>query len=208
MDDSTAQSMEQQNVHQVYEEIAQHFSDTRYKKWPVVEKFIPATGFGVDIGCGNGKYLLPNMIGCDRSTKLLSICKTRGHEVFIADCLNTMFRADLFDFAISIAVLHHLSTLKRRQDGIKEILRILKKNGVALLYVWAFEQESTKRVFKTQDEMVSWTTLRNGQQVVYDRYYHLFKQGELDALCIDTKMCEIVKSGYDRDNYYVIIKKI
>ena len=203
-----AQQLENSKVHQVYEEIASHFSSTRYKKWPVVEEFIPKVGFGADIGCGNGKYLQPNMIGCDRSSNLISICKDRGHQVFISDCLNTQFRSGIFDFAISIAVIHHLSTPSRRRQAIEEILRILRVGGHALIYVWAFEQESTKRVFKTQDEMVSWKTLKDGQQVVYDRYYHLFKKGELDQLCIDTKLCEIVKSGYDRDNHYVIVKKL
>lgn len=44
---------------QVYEQIASHFSDTRHKPWPNVEKFvqnIPPGGILIDVGCGNGKY--------------------------------------------------------------------------------------------------------------------------------------------------------
>ena len=208
MNNQESEELELRNVHQVYEEIAHHFSSTRYKKWPVVEEFIPETGFGCDIGCGNGKYLQGNMIGCDRSHNLISICKSRGHQVFVADCLNTQLRPCLFDFCISIAVLHHLGTSERRKQGIKEILRVLKQGGKALIYVWAFEQESTKRVFNTQDEMVSWTTTKDGTKVVYDRYYHLFKKGELDQLCTECGGCEILKSGYDRDNHYVILRKL
>ncbi|KAE8211427.1 hypothetical protein CF327_g4822 [Tilletia walkeri] len=51
---------EQENVHDVYEEIASHFSSTRYKPWPLVSSFLetlPPGSIGADLGCGNGKYL-------------------------------------------------------------------------------------------------------------------------------------------------------
>lgn len=71
---------EEQNVHAVYEQIASHFSSTRYKAcsassqhhlasanfnqpWPIVERFLkelPAGSLGLDAGCGNGKYLAVN----------------------------------------------------------------------------------------------------------------------------------------------------
>lgn len=41
-----------------------------------------------------------------------------------------------------------------RQQAIREILRIVKKNGVVLIYVWAFEQE--ERTFTEQDIFVPW----------------------------------------------------
>ena len=40
MEGLKANEFENQHVHQVYEEIAHHFSSTRYKAWPVVEEFI------------------------------------------------------------------------------------------------------------------------------------------------------------------------
>lgn len=44
----------------MYERIACHFSETRYKPWPKVADFlsnIPKGSFVLDIGCGNGKNL-------------------------------------------------------------------------------------------------------------------------------------------------------
>ena len=41
-----------------------------------------------------------------------------------------------------------------RQQAIKELLRIVKKNGIVLIYVWAFEQE--ERTFTEQDIFVPW----------------------------------------------------
>lgn len=54
---------EMENVHKVYNEIANHFSETRHSPWPQVNEFIRQFEMGsilVDIGCGNGKYLQSN----------------------------------------------------------------------------------------------------------------------------------------------------
>jgi len=61
MEDARASSLESKHVHRVYDEIAAHFSATRYKAWPVVDGFVrgmPEGSLGVDIGCGNGKNML------------------------------------------------------------------------------------------------------------------------------------------------------
>ena len=34
------EALEEQHVQQVYEQIAPHFSSTRYKPWPVVQQFL------------------------------------------------------------------------------------------------------------------------------------------------------------------------
>ncbi|KAI9716870.1 MAG: tRNA methyltransferase, has a role in tRNA modification [Chrysothrix sp. TS-e1954] len=49
------------------------------------------------------------------------------------------------DFALSIALLHHLSTRARRIAAIAEILAILRDGGRALLFVWALEQGEGSR---------------------------------------------------------------
>ncbi len=53
--------LEAEHVKDVYEQIAGHFSETRYKAWPVVDKFfkqLSSNTVGLDIGCGNGKNML------------------------------------------------------------------------------------------------------------------------------------------------------
>ncbi|KAJ5322979.1 hypothetical protein N7452_011268 [Penicillium brevicompactum] len=57
------EAYEQENVHEVYQQIAQHFSATRYKPWPIVERFLTELSpgaVGLDVGCGNGKNLMVN----------------------------------------------------------------------------------------------------------------------------------------------------
>ena len=82
---STATEMEKKHVYEVYEKIAPHFSNTRYKPWPLIQKYLnslPVGTLNCDVGCGNGKYLGMNQgniinIGTDRSHNLLELCMDR-----------------------------------------------------------------------------------------------------------------------------------
>ncbi|XP_050376744.1 tRNA (carboxymethyluridine(34)-5-O)-methyltransferase isoform X2 [Argentina anserina] len=147
--------IEKKYVHHVYDAIAPHFSSTRFAKWPKVANFLsslPAGSLVLDAGCGNGKYLgfNPNCfsIGCDISAPLIKICADRGHEVLVADALVLPYRTGFGDSAISIAVLHHLSTEGRRRKAIEELVRVVKKGGLVLITVWAVEQEDKALVSK------------------------------------------------------------
>ncbi|KAI5309844.1 tRNA methyltransferase, has a role in tRNA modification [Ascosphaera atra] len=215
------ESYEEEHVHQVYQQIADHFSQTRYKPWPIVESFLkelPPGSVGLDIGCGNGKYLTVNkdvfIIASDRSENLLKFAKKhQPHSAIVADNLSLPHPAHAFDFAISIAVVHHLSTPQRRVAAIKAILETLKPGGQALIYVWALEQKNSRRgwdVGMEQDVMVPWVRKEKGAdgQMVekkYERYYHLYKQGELEG---DVAMAggEVVEGGYEKDNWWAIVR--
>ncbi|KAL6179539.1 hypothetical protein ACLB2K_051053 [Fragaria x ananassa] len=147
--------IEKKYVHHVYDAIAPHFSSTRFAKWPKVANFLsslPAGSLVLDAGCGNGKYLGFNpdcfSIGCDISAPLIKICADRGHEVLVADALVLPYRTGFGDAAISIAVLHHLSTESRRKKAIEELVRVVKKGGLVLITVWAVEQEDKELASK------------------------------------------------------------
>jgi tRNA (uracil-5-)-methyltransferase TRM9 len=122
-----------------------------------------------------------------------------------------------FDFAISIAVIHHLSTTERRQEAIGSILECLKEDGEALIYVWALEQKNSRRGWDEgheQDVMVPWV-MKTGKQdtgdgektgpkeTTFQRYYHLYRSGELGE---DIKAAggEVLRSGYEKDNWWAI----
>ncbi|XP_034556271.1 LOW QUALITY PROTEIN: alkylated DNA repair protein alkB homolog 8 [Notolabrus celidotus] len=144
--------LEEEYVHQVYNAIASNFSSTRHSPWPRVCQFLnslPAGSVLVDVGCGNGKYLGVNpdviAVGCDRSSALVQICAERGFQAFVSDALSVPLRAASCDACISIAVIHHFSTQDRRLAAVKELVRLLKPGGQALIYVWAFEQEYNKQ---------------------------------------------------------------
>lgn len=79
-------------------------------------------------------------MGCDRSAGLAEICRSRGFQITLADCLQLPYRSRAFDAVLCIAVIHHLSTDERRKQAVTEIMRILRASGRALIYVWAKEQ--------------------------------------------------------------------
>ncbi|KAJ5738223.1 tRNA (carboxymethyluridine(34)-5-O)-methyltransferase [Penicillium malachiteum] len=215
--ESQADQYEQENVHEVYQHIAQHFSATRYKSWPIVESFlqeIPAGSIGIDVGCGNGKNLLVNrdifIIGSDRSENLARIAhQHHPHAAVVADILHLPHRDAFFDFAICIAVVHHLSTPSRRVAAIAEILRTVKPGGTVLVYAWALEQKNSRRGWDKGDEqdiMVPWvrkSATEPNKSQTFNRYYHLFQEGELES---DIQMAggDVVRSGYEKDNWWAI----
>ncbi|KAF7187614.1 tRNA (carboxymethyluridine(34)-5-O)-methyltransferase, partial [Pseudocercospora fuligena] len=221
---SGGEEYEQEHVHEVYEQIASHFSSTRYKPWPIIERFLQNLSpgsIGLDIGCGNGKYLTVNpnvfIIGSDRSSNLISIAKQHHpHSVLVSDILDLPHQPSKFDFAISIAVVHHLSTKERRVEAVRSILETLKaKEGRALVYVWALEQDGSRRGWSEKDDqdvMVPWVMRgskkgKNDVAVTEDktfhRYYHLYRKGELEHdICAAGG--EVVESGYEKDNWWAI----
>ncbi|KAM9247629.1 tRNA (carboxymethyluridine(34)-5-O)-methyltransferase ALKBH8 isoform 3-T5 [Leptosomus discolor] len=143
-----ASKLEQEYVHKVYEEIATHFSSTRHSPWPRIVEFLkslPKGSIVADIGCGNGKYLGIGqdlyMVGCDRSKNLVDICGEKNFQAFVCDALSVPIRSGSCDACISIAVIHHFSTAERRLATIRELARLLRPGGLALIYVWAMEQE-------------------------------------------------------------------
>ncbi|KAH9808670.1 hypothetical protein DFH28DRAFT_993878 [Melampsora americana] len=249
---------EKNHVHEVYQSIAQHFSQTRYKPWPIVDEFLkkqPMGSIGLDVGSGNGKYLhghnltfnsqslkdsqsipigakdpqvLLNeesrylLIGLDRSISLLSLSSNHqsNPELLNGDCLSLPIRTNFsFDFIISIATLHHLSTFERRSKSVQSLLQLIKpknlydRKGKLLIFVWAFEQgQRSNRSFENrkllpatnikdqsqlqveekedekkgnrQDVFVPWVTQdpSTSKPVTFNRFYHLFKEGELNDL--------------------------
>eukprot|EP00794_Sanderia_malayensis_P018979 gene18979-20886_t len=285
VNESEAQELESKHVNDVYDQIADHFSDTRHSPWPKVAKFLDRLSddsLVADVGCGNGKYLAVNKdvltFGSDRSVNLVKICRDRGHCTIVCDILSLPYRSNSFDAAISIAVIHHLSTAERRFSAIKELVRIIKPDGLVLIYVWALEQNigderpvvspvseaietvkeescatetqlssdvaendnsmknkklmvvEKREVFEQQDLLVPWHfrgkkdknssgldlkktivpktsgLLKNDQ--VFHRFYHVFKQGELESLCHQIENVTIVQSYHDKGNWCIILKKI
>ncbi|KDQ60750.1 hypothetical protein JAAARDRAFT_560833 [Jaapia argillacea MUCL 33604] len=285
---------EDEHVHRVYDQIASHFSSTRYKPWPIIAKFlseIPTGWVGLDSGTGNGKYLpLPLdrpssiwTIGLDRSRNLLEIARTAGvqggpREVVWGDVLGQGWRSGSFDYAISIATIHHLSTPERRTLAIQRLLECVSpSHGRVLVYVWAMQQdELSKRAIpaigdpsssrvedpspKTGvDVFVPWVLASQPQDKkqseghsrnliakkraeesvqhdgvgtdapsqVFNRYYHMFAEGELEELVVraaqglglkvgshnegvsegHTSGVAVVQNGWERSNYFVELRR-
>ncbi|TBU21011.1 putative methyltransferase [Hamiltosporidium tvaerminnensis] len=66
-------------------------------------------------------------------------------DLLRGDCLYIPFKNNTYNIIISIAVLHHISTLERRIIFLKEIYRILKYKGICLIGVWSIKHRNNKR---------------------------------------------------------------
>lgn len=176
------------------------------------------------------------LLGCDISQQLVEICSSRGMNVFQAEAISLPLRDGSVDHSISIAVIHHLACKERRIQAVNEITRILKPGGTALIYVWALEQEekngrpskylrkkededgkdeemthsgipihTNRRKFKSQDIFVPWKSKSSGETLL--RFYHVFKEHELEDLCSQVTGIRVVQSYYDEGNWCLIIAK-
>lgn len=206
-------SIENLYVKNTYNKIAKYFDNTRYRPWFCVEEFLNSlekNSLIGDIGCGNGKNMLfrKNELqfkGCDFSSELVKIACSKGLDVVLGNILDIPFHDNLFNYVISIAVIHHLSKEIDRINAIKELIRITKPGGKILILVWSMRQEpNSKKKFNSPDIYLDWKD--KYQKVLGKRYYHIFSQNELDNLISGINI-NIEYSFYEKGNYGIILKK-
>ncbi|KAK5968657.1 Alkylated DNA repair protein alkB 8 [Trichostrongylus colubriformis] len=236
-DNTSAERIERLYVNGVYESIASHFDETRFSHWSGVKRFLsslPDFSLVYDVGCGNGKYLVMEdslcKIGCDMSQQLCEIAGAKGCMVVRADGLCLPFREEA-DAVLSIAVLHHMALLSRRQKLVKEILRVLKMGGKACITVWSMDQSNSEyakmrenkdsnidahqserllihdgKEFIQQDMLVPWRIDGTGETFL--RYYHVFAEGEMEELLSSVDGCRIDSIEKEQGNYIAVITKV
>jgi ubiquinone/menaquinone biosynthesis C-methylase UbiE len=207
--------IEEKYVHEVYNQVASHFDETRVAHWDEVKKYVEGllskSRVG-DLGCGNGKNMLIrsdlDWQGCDGSEAMVKICCDKGLNCCLGNLKSLPFNDDEFDHAICIAVVHHLATREHRIHVIKELIRVTKNGGSIMIQVWG---NTNSNYQDEQDRLVRWRlkgqyneTTAN-QSCDYYRFYHYFNDGELEELCRVAGNNHISRSFTTHDNYGVII---
>ena len=195
--------------------------------WPKVQDFLqdlPAFSLLLDAGCGNGKNMqCPGFIGSDRATSFCLLAKTETkNDTFVSDIsqdTGLSVRDGAFDAAISIAVIHHLPTDACRRNALRQIARTLKPDGLALIYVWAYEQTEGSvgaRKFQSQDVLVPWhfqtKRFETSESPVcmekLDRYYHVFTKEEFENLVVSVSdYFQLLDLSYDSNNWGARIRR-
>lgn len=101
----------------------------------------------------------------------------------------------------------------------------MRVGGQVCLVAWAFEQdESSKRRFDQQDVMVEWKLQQKyasdeenavharkdeaKKWVVYERYCHVYREGELEELIAQIPGLRVEATEYSRSNWCIRIARI
>ena len=117
------------------------------------------------------------------------------------------FANDSFDYQICIATYHHLDNDDDRKKALKEMYRTIKKGGELLITVWSMKQEpESKFKFTLTNELVPWLSKDDGN--TYLRYYHIYREGELEEeikrLCPEFNIKSV---EYELGNWAIILYK-
>ena len=204
--------IEKKFVLDMYNQIADHFSDTRYCIWNMVKNFLidkSENEYGLEIGCGNGKNLLINpklnIIGLDNSIELLTICRKKKLNVVEGNCCNLPFNNNQFDYIMSIAVFHHLYTEKRRIIAINEMIRVLKQFGKGIISMWSFENQE-KRKFSLGNNIVTW--IRKSDNKTFNRYYYIYNYDDIIQLFNQIENIKIDQIYNEYGNWVIEFTKL
>jgi len=207
-----------------WEKIAKSFDSTRHRAWKECIDFIDSVdGVGIDIGCGNGRHLILMeknglSFGVDISLNMLKIAKEKvSHAVLVqSNALALPFREKQFDYALFIASLHNIRGRENRIKALKELMRVLKPDGKAIISVWSKWQDKWRTYF-LKKAFFQWKELGDiyipwKKDVYAERFYHLYSMHELRK---DVKRAgfKIIKAWSVKkiskkypDNHFVIVQ--
>ncbi len=155
---------------EIWDEIAEGWAHLRNKPVDEVIEFANKVsnrpGKILDIGCGNGRNLVPfaklnfECYGVDFSKNMIEIARKKFERLGLKCVFQTAHATDLpfkdesFDYVICIAVLHHLKKAEC-EKALSEIRRVLKNNGKGLLSVWnKYSPLNFSLIFKDRKSVV------------------------------------------------------
>ncbi len=207
-----------ENQEEIWDNIAFGWETYRIKPIDEVVEFLKdKKGKILDLGCGGGKhfpYMNGEVYGVDFSKKMLEYAQDRANKNKLkvnltkttADSLP--FEDNFFDSIIFIAAIHCIPEKEKRENALKELLRVLKSKSEALITVWDKDQEKFKD--SNKEATIPWK--HDGKE--YQRYYYLYDKMEFVNLLKKIGF-EIIKISdkespngfYSQKNINVIVRK-
>ena len=185
----------------------------------------------LDIGCGNGRLInFLKLLGINyeykgidnsegqinealKNTEANRVNKKNSIHFEMGDILNlSNFKEEEFDIVFCIAIFHHLPSKETRNKGLKNIYRVLKKEGLLMMTSWnlfqlkyikyLFDVNKYKNInqrsisdikkekfnwldnfsFNLKDTFIPWKNSKG--ELLSKRYYYAFNKIELRNLFV------------------------
>lgn len=141
----------------------------------------------LNVGCAHGPDFLPfkenfELWGLDSSQQMIRMgVRYRSKFKFdvnllVADAVSLPFKNGAFDWAISVAAYHHIEEKELRSNAFRELRRVLKPGGEAMVTVWNRWQRNFWN--KGKEIILPWKA--GDKQVL--RYYYLYTYPEIEGL--------------------------
>ena len=131
----------------------------------------------LDIGCSTGNFIIQdpkNMVGIDIDLDAIKIAKKRNLVVFhLKNPRKLPFKNETFD---NIHCRHVLEHLKEPLDFMKEIIRVLKKDGKLILMT----DKYTKKFWDDYTHQRPYN-IKSLEQLAYDSNFRKFKSYNFPA---------------------------
>jgi len=132
----------------------------------IIRKYFKKRSNIINVGCGTccltkDIFLNYNIEGVDESKDMIDYCKSKGINAKIGDSNKLPFKSQQFNGVLSLDVIEHIKDDKK---AIKEITRVIKKQGMLLLCVPAKKilmrkfsnlNQYSKILFKSQFVFIS-----------------------------------------------------
>jgi len=140
----------------------------------------------LNLGCAHGPDFLPftgsfQLYGVDFSREMIKFARKYSQKfdftvnITLADIKYLPFRAQTFDWVVSVATYHHLER-QALPAALSELRRVLKPGGEAFITVWNHWQP--RFWLRGREVAVPW---RKRGKTLY-RHYYLFSYPELVRL--------------------------
>lgn len=198
------------NQQKVWDSIAEDWNKFRVKTIEEVKEFLKdKKGKVLDLGCGTGRNFMKingTIYGVDFSEEMIKHAKINAKEkqieaeFLISSLGNLIFEDNYFDSAIYIAALHCVVLKEERENSLKELLRVLKPKGEALVTVWS--KNHRKLINLPKEATIEWKT----KTEKLNRYYYIYDKEELRKLLKNTGF-KIVSINEDKKNIVAIVRK-
>lgn len=175
--------MEDKNSHlRAWNEEYRHVKWGGQRPLDAVERTIVRGSRILDVGCGNGRYLLPlsknyDVVGIDVAPNALKQASAylKGHGRYAECIISTMtsmpFLDGSFDAVVCFGVLQHLFESERKH-AMEEIKRVLRPSGILFFEVFGIED-----MRYGGQELEAGTFRRKGGII-----YHYFTEQEITLL--------------------------